>query len=587
MDGMDRADARAATRKLVAEALAAGDAYRWNEELYRCAGRDASAIPWAELTPNPHLVSWLGNRPEGWRNTALVVGCGLGDDAEALAAHGWRVIAFDVSESAIRWCRERFPGSPVRYWIADLFAMPSGASGGFDLVVEAYTLQTFPADVRQRAIETVAKLVAPGGTFLVIARGRDEAAAAGEFPWPLTRDELAAFTRHGLEQVRFEDFLDDETPPVRRFRAEYRRPVLAALQTHDVVLRGDLVILRPLTENDWSFVIPLWNNPAVVAWAGSGGEVHDPPEAVMAIYRKVSREAYQFIVERDGEGIGDMHLQRMNLPRLLNRYPNRDLRRIDIALKGEAVWGKGLGAEAIRLATRFGFEQERADLIFGPSISYANPRSFLAFAKSGYELQEGTDWVAESRSADELDVVCRREIWEAFHQDDRPLVIRKAVPSDHAEAFAVQMEAARWLASRGIGQWKAYLAEPEKFAGFTADWIAAGELWVAEMAGTVAGMFCLAAANDWARAVWPDASAAERYVWKLAIRRAFAGRGLGLRLLRRAELLALAAGATTVRLDCAADNPALLSYYERAGYTPCGAVTAHAFQLARFERRLG
>ena len=54
-----------------------------------------------------------------------MVACGLGDDAEALAAAGWRVTAFDISPAAIAWCRERFPASPVDYQVQDLSAVPS------------------------------------------------------------------------------------------------------------------------------------------------------------------------------------------------------------------------------------------------------------------------------------------------------------------------------------------------------------------------------------------------------------------------------------------------------------------------------
>jgi hypothetical protein len=39
-------------------------------------------------------------------------------------------------------------------------------------------------------------------------------------PWPLTPDELRALFA-GVRLVRFEDFADDEDPPVRRLRAEY------------------------------------------------------------------------------------------------------------------------------------------------------------------------------------------------------------------------------------------------------------------------------------------------------------------------------------------------------------------------------
>jgi hypothetical protein len=42
-------------------------------------------------------------------------------------------------------------------------------------------------------------------------------------PWPLAREEIDAFHALGLETVSFEEFLDDESPPVRRFRVELRR----------------------------------------------------------------------------------------------------------------------------------------------------------------------------------------------------------------------------------------------------------------------------------------------------------------------------------------------------------------------------
>jgi len=221
---MDRAQARAVTRKLVRKALATGDLYGWNDALYRKAARQADAIPWAECVPNPNLQAWLAGRDlAGYRKDALVVGNGLGDDAELLGARGFQVTAFDVSPTAVEWCRERFPGSPVQYRVADLFAPPAEWARGFGFVLESYTLQTFPAALRQKAMRAIAALVAPGGALLVIARGRNTEEPEGEFPWPLTRGVLDAFEGAGLLEVSFEDFLDAENPPVRRFRVEYRK----------------------------------------------------------------------------------------------------------------------------------------------------------------------------------------------------------------------------------------------------------------------------------------------------------------------------------------------------------------------------
>ena len=89
--------------------------------------------------------------------------------------------------------------------------------------MESYTLQVLPAPERQRAIVRIADFVAPDGLLLVIARGRDVNEEKGLMPWPLTHDEIRSFETTGLSLIKLEDYLDDESPPVRRFRATFRR----------------------------------------------------------------------------------------------------------------------------------------------------------------------------------------------------------------------------------------------------------------------------------------------------------------------------------------------------------------------------
>jgi hypothetical protein len=42
---------------------------------------------------------------------------------------------------------------------------------------------------------------------------------------PSTGDELNVFLQSGLELVSFDDFFDEEDPPVRRFRVQYQKPI--------------------------------------------------------------------------------------------------------------------------------------------------------------------------------------------------------------------------------------------------------------------------------------------------------------------------------------------------------------------------
>ena len=213
---------RGYARELARQALARGEPRAWFERLYAHSAR-TDAIPWADLRPNPFLVEWLDTHgaPDG---RCLVVGCGLGDDAQVLAALGLEVTAFDIAPSAVAWCRRRFPASTVRFSVADVLGLPGAWLAAFDFVLSAYTLQVLPPSLRRGAAAGIASALTPGGTALVLARGRGEPDPSGEMPWPLTPGELTSYFGSDLEIVELADFIDSEEPPVRRLRATLRRP---------------------------------------------------------------------------------------------------------------------------------------------------------------------------------------------------------------------------------------------------------------------------------------------------------------------------------------------------------------------------
>jgi len=217
-------DKRKIARDIARRYLEQGDALGWFEALYQAADGDANIIPWVDQHPNPSLIDWLDKeRISGNGKTALKIGCGLGDDAEALTDRGFKVTAFDISKAAIGWCHTRFPQSKVEYLVKDLFESPASWGSAFDLVVESYTLQVLPPGLRPESISRISRFVAPKGTLLVICRGREPNEHPGHMPWPLIRDELDEFRAGGLKEIFFEDFLDEEEPPVRRFRVVYQR----------------------------------------------------------------------------------------------------------------------------------------------------------------------------------------------------------------------------------------------------------------------------------------------------------------------------------------------------------------------------
>jgi SAM-dependent methyltransferase len=207
---------RARARELAAKFLLSGDPTGWFEQLYQEQEQGLNVVPWADAGVNPNLLEFAGTG-----KTALVVGCGFGDNAEQLAAWGFETTAFDVSPTAIRSAKQRFPESRVDYRTADVLAPPAEWAGRFDFVLESYTLQVLPPELRPAAIRCIGGFVKEGGMILLIARGRDESDPEGQMPWPLTRRDLDLFKTLGLREESFEDYFDRESPPVRRFRSHY------------------------------------------------------------------------------------------------------------------------------------------------------------------------------------------------------------------------------------------------------------------------------------------------------------------------------------------------------------------------------
>ena len=218
---MTAQDPDADVRRLSGEAARDGDPTSWFEQLYSDAAQGHAIVPWDRRAPHPLLVDWVEGQPATSVLT-LVVGSGLGDDAAFLAAHGYRVIAFDISRSAIESARRRFPTSPVDFRIADLLNPPAEWRQHFDLVVETYTTQSLPVRLRPTVVLHVGRFVAPGGKLVVLAVARDVDEAVDGPPWPLSRADIESFAVEGLEVLSLDEIRDP--PGTHHWRAVFSRP---------------------------------------------------------------------------------------------------------------------------------------------------------------------------------------------------------------------------------------------------------------------------------------------------------------------------------------------------------------------------
>ena len=185
---------------------------------------------------------------------------------------------------------------------------------------------------------------------------------------------------------------------------------LVKLREHDVILQAERVVLRPMTEEDWDTLFKWNNDPEVLYYCDCVTSWDLVP--MQKMYRGVSQRAFCFIIEFEGQPIGEGWLQQMNLDRILGEYPGRDCRRIDLMIGEKRLWGQGLGTDVIRTLTRFGFEEQDADLIFGCCIGDHNPRSLRAFEQVGYRMFDKIEMEPGRKARYEYDVAITREKWQ-------------------------------------------------------------------------------------------------------------------------------------------------------------------------------
>lgn len=173
----------------------------WFEPLYADSSKKGEGVPWANMKTHPSFQHWLSqNELAGKNKLALVVGCGMGDDAIELENLGFEVTAFDVSDTAIKFCKERFPLTNVNFIQADLLKQQKQWYKKFDFVLEIYTVQALPPKYEEGLIKNISNFVAPNGKLLVVAEvSKEERAFENGPPWLLTPEHIDSFASCGLK----------------------------------------------------------------------------------------------------------------------------------------------------------------------------------------------------------------------------------------------------------------------------------------------------------------------------------------------------------------------------------------------------
>jgi len=186
------------------------------------------------------------------------------------------------------------------------------------------------------------------------------------------------------------------------------------LKPHDIILHDEDVTLRPLTEDDWEYLVKWEGDPEVTYWFG-GFPLSEGPEAyflqeVQEHFRSGSQNAYIWIIEFEEKPIGYCTLGFGAVDdEIFAEFAERDCRNIEIMIGEKDFWGRGIGTKEIYLVTQFAFERDSAELLCAIDVSDFNVRARRVFEKNGFEVYATRRMPPRERESDLYYLVLKRD----------------------------------------------------------------------------------------------------------------------------------------------------------------------------------
>jgi SAM-dependent methyltransferase len=189
------------------------------DEFYQT--RTVESMPWFYPGLDPDQARAIEQYALAGR--ALDLGTGPGTQALALAERGFDVTATDVSSAAVDAARERAraAGLDVSFVIDDV--TNSRLTGTFELVLDRGCFHVLAPDMRPRYADTVARLVAPGGFFLLKCFSDEQPGEVG--PYKFTPAEIEMLFEPAFQVLSIDRSIYHGTfePPPRALFCSLRR----------------------------------------------------------------------------------------------------------------------------------------------------------------------------------------------------------------------------------------------------------------------------------------------------------------------------------------------------------------------------
>ncbi len=133
--------------------------------------------PWDTGVSPPELLEFIEAHQPG---RAIDIGCGTGTNVVTLAQAGWKVTGVDFAPRAIKLARRKVANAGVRaeLSIGDATRL-EGLRGPFDFAFDLGCFHSIPQASRDRYLEQLDRILAPGGFWLMYGFLRLDGARAG------------------------------------------------------------------------------------------------------------------------------------------------------------------------------------------------------------------------------------------------------------------------------------------------------------------------------------------------------------------------------------------------------------------------
>jgi len=121
--------------------------------------------PWDTGVSPPELFEFIENHQPG---RAIDIGCGTGTNVITLARAGWQVTGVDFAPRAIRLARQKLKAAGVQadVQVNDATKL-TRVHGPFDLALDLGCFHGISPDGRNRYLQQLERILAPGGSWLM------------------------------------------------------------------------------------------------------------------------------------------------------------------------------------------------------------------------------------------------------------------------------------------------------------------------------------------------------------------------------------------------------------------------------------